>query len=103
MEFPKKVAKTVMREIGDAGNPNDFVMRIPVLEFSDDEYDKKIWEEGAYGLFFDLLVKGKISEDDFRSIRVYDITECGGNRTKTPHKYQDFRDATIYLPKRQES
>ena len=57
IEMPVSVARVIMKQTGDKGDPKTLVMKIPTNNLSHDAFDEFLYGKEVFKLFLDLLHK----------------------------------------------
>lgn len=112
-EMPKEVKAELQRYLGKALNYHEAIQvhtvcfaevpkgnpMIPVKNFSNEVYDDVMYGSiGMVSVIFTLLTENKITEEQMRSVKVYEtVMQKRKVVQRTLCKYQEFADCKIFL------
>ena len=95
IEINEKVARAIMKQVGDTGDPKTLVIQAPTKNFSHESFDEFMYS-GADKAFFPMIMSligtDGVTADDVRESRIYQVTRIGTREHKVLTPNQDFRD-----------
>ena len=99
IEINERVARAIMKQVGDTGDPKTLVIQAPTRDFSHESFDEFMYN-GEDKAFFPRLMSligiDGVTVDDVRESRIYQVTYIGTREHKVLTPNQDFRDMIAF-------